>query len=139
MLFFTQNKRTRVISIHASWQSFYAKENTSKDCFYFDDDKIISSESTSFPHYATKLGHYKDQLVTVGGSDNAETEILSQSNGTLEWKLIESGPTSDTLWGEFSSTSNFPSNLTPTGVINRYSMVTIPESNVYDEFLLLLG
>ena len=90
-------------------------------------------------HFASKLGHYKDQLVTVGGSDNAETEILIQSQGTLKWKLVDSAPTSDTLWGEFSSTSNFTSNLTPTSVINRYSMVTIPENDASDEFVLLLG
>ena len=103
-----------------------------KDCYYFDGNELFISESTSLNHFASKLGHYKDQLITVGGNDNAETEILTLQAEKMTWKF---GGGRNVSTGDI--TSNFI--LSPKNIINRYSMVNIPKSISSEEFLLLLG
>ena len=83
-------------------------------------------------HYPANLGRYKDQLITVGGDDNAETEILTKIDDTFKWEFGG---------GRNASTGDVTSNfiLSPTAVINRYSMVNIPQNIASEEYLLLIG
>ena len=94
-----------------------------KNCFQYDDDGLTHFADAKENHYLAKLGKYKDQLVTVGDLEGHDkTEILER-----------------TFYGKYKWTFGPNYNFSPSGVISSYSMVNVPQTELNEEYLLLIG
>ena len=98
---------------------FYGK----KSCFSFDG-KMNYIGNSNITHELGGLAKYKKNLVTVGGtgsygsSRKEATEIMERKNGFFIWSVVES-------------------NLFE--YVIGHSLVTIPPSEINEEFVLLIG
>ena len=96
--------------------------NHQKNCYQYADGSLTHFVDANESHYRARLGEFKNQLITVGGSDNKKTEILDRSdNGQYKWSLGQDY------------------NFSPTGKIYHYSMVNVPQIGSNEEYLLLIG
>ena len=97
-------------------------------CYSFDGNSIgkISNKSignSNFEHFHGGLIKYKQNLLTVGGTENQKTEILERNiNGTYIWSPVEP---------DFA--------VTKWGKIEGHSLVNMKSSHISEEFILLSG
>ena len=63
--------------------------NQKKTCHQYDDGELTHFADAKEDHWLASLGKYKDQLITVGDSDdNQKAEILNGPfNGKYKWTL----------------------------------------------------
>ena len=99
-------------------------------CFSYDDDvpgKLTEIVDSNFGHWTGGLTRYKENLITVGGmgwsGSHQSTELMKQKkDGNFTWSVIES----DFIF-------------TPSEKITYHSLITIPNSNKNEEYVLLIG
>ena len=102
-----------------SFNSYFHHE---KSCYSFDG-KLDYIGDSNYGHGGDGLTKYKEGLLTVGDANNQKTEIMKMDeNKNFSWSVAEP----DFEFG-------------PGEGIAGHSLVTIPTTNINEEYVLLIG
>ena len=110
-----------------------------QSCYSFHDELTYIGDS-NFPHAFGELTNYKQNLLTVGGLGGSHTtELLKQNkNGSFIWSQVRSD---FQFTGKNSPRYSFDSykSLHRPEDFTGHSLVTVPPSDVHEEYVLLIG